>query len=221
MWLDEHLEELSREQHGAVAVWQIRRLGASRTELSRLRRSRRWVSVTDRVLRPSSAVLSDRLRASAAVLDAGPGAVLSHSAAAAWWEVPGYTLRSLHVSQPKPRATMISSLATVHDLRDVPESWVTRLDSVPVVRPELMIHQLCGEVSLPRAERALDAAWSARLLSGSSLRAVLTDLARSGRNGTTTLRTLLEARGPGYVPPASGIESRFQAVAHECGITTL
>jgi very-short-patch-repair endonuclease len=221
MWLEEELWALAGEQRGAVADWQVRELGASRTELSRLRRSKHWAMVTSRVLRPSSVPMSDALLASAAVLDAGRGAVLSHTAAAAWWGIAGYDLRELHVSQPRPRANMVSSLAVMHDLRDLPCEWTTCLDSVAVVRPELMIYQLCGQVAAQQAERALDAAWSARLLTGRSLRAVLDQLAQSGRNGTTTLRSLLEARGLDYVPPATGLEGRFESIAAAQGVRSL
>lgn len=46
-----------------------------------------------------------------------------------------------------------------------------------------------------------------RLLSGPSVRRVLDEVAASGVRGVRLLRALLDDRGPGYVPPASGLEA--------------
>ena len=35
------------------------------------------------------------------ILDAGPGAVLSHGAAAAWWGLPGFDLRTIDITHPR------------------------------------------------------------------------------------------------------------------------
>jgi very-short-patch-repair endonuclease len=90
---------------------------------------------------------------------------------------------------------------------------VTVLDGVPIVRPERAIFELCATEHPKRAERAMDAAWAKALCSGASLRRVLAELARRGRGGTVVLRELLDARPPGWVPPASNLEARFIEIA--------
>src|SRR3954469_23955147 len=77
MRLNEALLDLAAEQRSCVATWQIRDLGASRTELSRLRRSSLWTPVGPQVLALAGVPRDDLLLASAAVLAAGPGAALS------------------------------------------------------------------------------------------------------------------------------------------------
>lgn len=106
-------------------------------------------------------------------------------------------------------------IGRIHPLVGISESWLTVFDGIPIVRPELCVYQLCGSVSPLRAERALDTAWAKGLVSGQSLRSCLDELAEHGRNGTVVLRTLLEARPNYYVPPASGIEARFQQLMSE------
>ena len=96
-------------------------------------------------------------------------------------------------------------------------SDVTRLDGIPVVRPEVVVLQLCGSVHRQRAASVLDNLWRRRLTSGPSLRRTLSDLAGSGRNGVVVLRELLDERGDDYVPPASGLEGRFETVLRRAG----
>jgi hypothetical protein len=68
-----------------------------------------------------------------------------------------------------------------------------------------------------KAERALDNFWRLRLLSGPSLTAFIAQLGKRGRNGTALLRQLIDARGPGYIPPASNLESRFDSILSQEG----
>ena len=112
---------------------------------------------------------------------------------------------------PRGRA-LACELGQVHPLIGIPDRWLTALDGIPVVRPELCVYQLCGTVNQWRAERALDSAWAMGLVSGRSLRACLEDLAEHGRNGTVALRALLEVRPHDYIPPATGVEARFQQI---------
>ena len=106
----------------------------------------------------------------------------------------------------------------MHRVRALPIEWITRLGCLPIVRPELLALQLFAVCSFGRAERLTDRLWSMRLLSGPSVARFLDDHGRRGRNGTAGVRAYLEARGPDYVPPASGLESRFNALMIEAGI---
>ena len=82
-------------------------------------------------------------------------------------------------------------------------------NGIAVVRPELCIYQVCGLVHPGRAERALDTGLSMSLVTVQSMRNCLAELRRRGRNGTSVLEGLLEARPLDYVAPASGLEARF------------
>lgn len=151
-----------------------------------------------------------------AVLDAGPGAVLSHTTAAAWWGLPGFDLRIVHVTRPRGVTSTRAEFAHVlHTVVDLGPSQVTVLGGVPIVRPERALFELCAAVHPLRAERALDTAWAKGLCSGDSLRAIHRELASRGRGGTCVMRALLDARPAGWVPPASNLERRFQTIMEE------
>jgi very-short-patch-repair endonuclease len=88
-----------------------------------------------------------------------------------------------------------------------------------VVRPELCALHLFAVCRRERAERLVDGLWSARLLSGRSLGALLAQLGEMGRNGTAGLRAYLDDRPGDYVPPASGLETRVADILRSAGIT--
>jgi very-short-patch-repair endonuclease len=218
MRLDKALLDLAAEQRSCVAVWQIRELGATPTEICRLRSSPRWELLNKQILLVPGAVLDESCRVSAAVLAAGPGAVLSHGPGTALWGVPGFRLLPAICSQVSGNATRRHKLGYVHDLVVVPERWVTTLKGIRVVRPELAAYQMCGELSPQRAARTFDQFLSRRLLSVGSAKACLDDLARRGRDGTVVYRDILKARGNHYIAPASGLESRVKELGEEVGL---
>jgi very-short-patch-repair endonuclease len=108
-------------------------------------------------------------------------------------------------------------MATLHEIARLREQHVTVLHGVPIVRPEVVVLQLCGSEHPARAERTLDHLWRRRLVSARSLRRTLDELAAQGRNGVRVLRELLDERGDDYVPPASSLEGRFAEVLERAG----
>lgn len=214
---------LAAGQHSLVAVWQANAVGFDRDGVRHLVASGRFTRRGRYVLAVPGVPDSPARRAMQAVLACGLGSVLSHIAAAAWWGLPGFDLlKPIHVTRargvtgrPAPAGVKLHQVVTL-----LPQH-ITVLNGIPVVRPERLILEICGSAHPLRAERALDNAWSRRLLSGDSCRRVLDELAASGRNGVCLLRELLDARGPGYVPPASNLEARFEHIMRQAGITTL
>lgn len=212
------VHDLASVQHGLVAGYQLLAAGWERWEVARLRRHHGWVPVTSRVLRRLGSPESAAQRACAAVLDAGPAAYLSHESAAAWWGHRGSRLEHpIHVVTVRS-TTRRSRLARVHRVRWIDDRWVTDVNGVPVVRPELVALQLFAIHRPGRAERIVESMWSQRLLSGSSIRNLLDDLGKRGRNGTAGLRRYVAERPSDYVPPDSGLESRAQKVLADAGI---
>jgi hypothetical protein len=207
--LEQHLDQFAR-QHALATTGQLGEVGLDAAMVQWMVRGGRLAWVSPRVLRLVGAPATEAQRVMAAVLDAGPGAVLSHTAALAWWKVPGFTLRELHVTHPRDAPRRKGWLADFVHRDDLPEPHRRSLDSVPVVSPVRALFELAGmpRVPLKRVERAVDSAWSLRLVSGSTLHALQRELAGSKRPGLGTMRQVLAVRGPGYVPPASGLEGR-------------
>lgn len=216
--LDKALLDIAADQQSCIADWQVRALGASRTELFRLRRSAQWAEVGPHILVLAGVRVSELVLASAAVLEGGPNAVLSHASSVALWGIPGFRLLPAIVGQVNGRAMRERPLGRLRNLVVIPERWVTIHQGIRVVRPELAAYQMCGEINPLRAARLFDALWSRRLLSGRSARACLEDLQRRGRDGTVVYREIIKARGDDYVPPASNLESRVKELAEEAGI---
>jgi very-short-patch-repair endonuclease len=148
----------------------------------------------------------------AAVLDAGPGAVLSHHSAAALWELPGFDLRDLHVTRLRTGTRRGVRLAREHRPRALLASHVTEFEGIPVTTPARTVFDLAALVHPLRVKRALETAWSHHLLNGVRMAVMLDDLGKRGRTGTTVMRELLAERGPDYIPPDSGLEGRFHDI---------
>lgn len=208
---------LAERHHGVVSRSLLRAEGLTRQAVHDLWRSPQWEPVTQEVARRRGTPRTDGQRLALAVLDAGSAAWLSHLTAARWWGLRGCPLVPVHVVRVAS-STRPPRLARLHRVRRLPAQWVTELDGVPVVRPELCALQLFACCRPARAERLVDRLWSDRLLSGRSLRAFLSEMGRSGRNGTAGLRAYLRARPTDYVPPASGLESRVMEILATAGI---
>ena len=195
------INDVSERQLGLVLVDDVRALSMTRAAVRHRVASDEYERVTRRVLRRRGAPRSDRQRVLAAVLDASPGAFACGPTAAASWGVTGYRLTPVHVARPKGLSGRRTAMATLHEIARLRERHVTVLHGVPIVRPEVVVLQLCGSEHPARAERTLDNLWRRRLVSARSLRRTLDELAAQGRNGVRVLRELLDERGDDYVPP--------------------
>jgi hypothetical protein len=214
------LTDVTARQLGLISRSQARGLGLKATSVRDLIAAGRLTPVTDEVLRIRGGHPARGGQAWAAVLDSGGDAALSHSTAAAWWGLPGFGLSQIHVVR-STSSSRRSRLSVLHRVRELPPSWVTVHESIPIVRPELCVLQLCATEHPKKAERALDNFWNLRLLSGPSLIAFVAQLGKRGRNGTTLLRALIDARGSEYIPPASNLESRFDSILEREGLPAM
>jgi very-short-patch-repair endonuclease len=207
--VDAGLLDLAERQHGIVGRDQALRLGLSEDGWLRRSRNPGWEPITPRVLRRRGSPPTDHQQALAACLDLGPDAYLSHESAAALWGLPGYRLMPLQVIVVRGHRTS-SGLACVHLPRHLPEPFAAELHDIPVVRPGLMLLELAQRMHPEQLRRRLDWLWSRRLVSGPALRCELDHVMHRGRSGVAALREVLDSLPPGYVPPASGLESRFR-----------
>jgi hypothetical protein len=213
MRLDDVIDQVAASQHACIAIWQLRDLGASPTEITRLRQSRHWRALSRRVLVRTGAPATSEQRACAAVLEAGPQAALASFSAGALWRLgTRYQLLPACVMANRPAASFAGEIGHVYPRRGIPARWITTHLGIAVVRPELCIYQLAGLVHPGQAERALDTGLSMGLVTVQSMRDCHEELAEHGRNGTVVLRTLLAVRPIGFTPVATGLEGRFEQV---------
>jgi hypothetical protein len=101
--LDARLAALAARQHGVVARWQLRALGLCDTAITERVAAGRLHRVHQGVYAVGHTVLSPRGRWMAAVLAGGPGAVLSHAAAGALWELRSSAATRIDITRPSLR----------------------------------------------------------------------------------------------------------------------
>ncbi len=213
---DDALHELAARQHGFITRADARVAGLSKFALYHRVERGDWTPHGPRVLHRTGTPWTRASPLMRAVLDAGPGAVISHTTAASWWGLPGFDLLTVHVTRPRGLTGAPSTFAhELHEVLTLSAAQVTVLDGVPIVKPERAIFELCATTHPLRAARALDTGWTKSLYSGDSLRRIHKELARRGRSGTVVLRELLRARPPGWIPPASNLEARFASIMRE------
>ncbi|MEZ5320941.1 MAG: hypothetical protein R2698_02450 [Microthrixaceae bacterium] len=209
--------KISERQHGLVSTAQLRRSGFGIAEIHRLGALGQWLPVAPKVLRRSGAPRTDGQRVLTPILALGGDAALSHLSAARWWGLTGCSLLPPTVTTTGRQYRRPEGVK-VHLVRALPQNWRTVLHDVPIVAPELLAMQLFAVCHEQRAERLVERLWAMRLLSGASIAAFLAQMGRQGRNGIAPLRRYLDARGEGYRPPSTALESRTRQLLEAAAI---
>ena len=216
---DQVVRDLARSQQLLVTRHQLLAAGLDRRAISRRIQSGMLEGVTSRVFRLGGSPTFPAQRLMIPLLHVGREAYISHTTAAAWWGIAGFRIDRIHLSiervfhwQEKMRPVIVHHSTVIPD-------WCRKIHrGVPIVSPALVVLQLAGSLDKDRVSRALDSAWSLRLLDGQTVDALLVRLGRKGRNGVTVLRELRRLRPDPWVPPASNLESRFGELAERNGM---
>jgi Protein of unknown function (DUF559) len=194
------VSRLADRQFGRVRAHQLRQLDVGSTTLSR------WTAEAylHRVL---PAVYAVGHRAStvegdlaAALLYAGPGAMLSHATAAWWFALIDHQPTSIEVSTP--RRCLSLTRVHVHDRRNLVRVWHKRLPTTSVAQTLL---DFAATAPIDRIRYALAEADYRGLL---DVGAVERGLGR-GRPGSRSLRKALERHQPRYAATRSQLERAF------------
>lgn len=214
------IRDIARTQQLVLARRQLTATGVDHRAINCRIESGMLEPVTDRVLRLNGAPSTPAQQLMTALLHVGPETYISHGTAAAWWGIAGFRLDRIHVAMERVyRVRSMNMPVTVHHSTVIPE-WCRKVhQGIPVVSPGLAIYQLAGTISPDRTARALDSAWSRRLLSGRTIDDLIERLARCGRNGTVLMKKLREERPDDWTPPASNLESRFLEIALRHGFS--
>jgi len=171
----------------------------------------------------AGAPITARTIAMARLLRSGPGGTVSHVSALALWDVIDHGLDPLHVNRIRHSNSHRPRLDGVvpHETRRMPPGHVTTHDGFSIATPARALADAAATTPVGRLERWLDSAWSKRLVTYGDLDEVVVDLHKPGRRGIGLLRTLIDERGPGYVAPASGLESRMGALLEKAGLPSV
>lgn len=221
VWVDDLIRRLGSTQHGVMARRQLAAEGVRDPHLKSRVRTGMIEFVTPRVIQLVGAPSSDWQRLMIASLHVGVASFVSHNSAASLWGIAGFRMDPIHLSIERNRHyEEDAGPVVVHHATVIPDWCRKQIRGVPVVAPGLAIYQLAGTLSPERAARALDNAWSLRLISGTTMDMLIERLGRHGRKGTVVMRKLRAARPDAWVPPASNIESRFDSIMNQADITS-
>ncbi len=217
MGIDDDLRVLAERQHGALSRVQARGLEVSPSGLRSRLAGPDWVAPTPRALRLAGAPRTDHQELMLAVLDAGPGAVVGHRAAAALWHLPGFAFGPIELVRQRGWSGRRSAMGRIRECRLLPRTHCTERDAIPVTSLARTLFDIAADVHALRLARLVDTVVSRTPGMLPSLHAMLDELGERGRNGVAAMRAVLEERPTGYLAPASGLEARFIRILAEAG----
>lgn len=211
------VDSFAARQHGLVTAAQLVRCGWSEAAIYRMARAGRVERVRPGVYRLCGAPVRWRSLALAAVLAAGPDAVLSHrSAGALWGLVDRHRLAAIEITQPAVcRQPGIVTHRSGLDRRDR-----TVHDGIPVTTPARTLIDLGASHGEGPLGELVDQALRRHLTSIPNLRGALDRVPVSGRTGRVRSRmaAVLSTRGADYDPGANPWEREMDLWFERSGL---
>jgi very-short-patch-repair endonuclease len=208
--LDRLIASLAERQHGVVEHGQLIALGATPREIDHRLRRGSLHALHRGVYAVGHPVVSQRGRWIAAVLAAGPEALLSHRAAAALWGIR--QSRALEVTagrRVRRPGIVVHRRAIAADERAV-------VDGIPVTSAARTLLDLAAILPRGPLERAIHEAEVRRLGGPLSLDDLLAR--HPGRRGTRALREILATRSLGLNVPRNDFEQLFVTALERAGL---
>jgi very-short-patch-repair endonuclease len=201
---DADIAQLARAQHGVVCRRQLVALGLGGRAIDHRIAIQRLHPIHRGVYAVGHAVLSRHGAWLAAVLAAGPDAVLSHRSAAALWGIrSGTPPRSDVIAPRRLRRPDVRAHRVV-----LAADEVTTHHGIPVTTPARTLFDLAAVVGAQHLEHAFNEAEVHRLTSPTSVAALLARY--PARRGTTSIaRVLAKQAAHGETPTRSALERRF------------
>ena len=192
--LPARMAAVAATQHAHITLDQLADLKVTRHQREHLLACGQIVRVRRDVYRLNGAPSTWQSRIAAALLAAGPDAVVSHRSAAALYGLDGFDQQSIvHVSVPARRAPRKASGVRYHRCGDYDLIVVEQRQNIAVTDPARLILDLyAGEPNPEVARRGLFSARKKNLVSWAALDDCLSRHARRGRPGITQLRADLE-----------------------------
>lgn len=206
---------LASRQGGVITLDQASACGLSSGAIRHRLRVGRWTRISRSVYRIIEMTGPlDRIRAAIAAL---PNSVVSHQAAAELHSIarirPGLAVVSVHT-----RSTHSFPGVTVHRNHDLNIDHVEKLRELPCTTIPRTIVDLASVLHPKHVAHITDDLIAQKRLTVESLGAVLRDVARRGKTGSTTIRSILSERGTGIERNATVLEIRGLNALREGGL---
>lgn len=200
---------LASEQAGAVSRTQMRACGATESTITRRVAEGRLRLVLPGVYVVAGAPDTVAQRRWIALLAIGPAAVLSFDTAARIHRLAAVAADGPTVVTVPHSGWQKLPGITVHQISDVRDDHVERIDGMPVTTIDRTIVDLAASWRRGRLRLLVEDAVAAKRTTDARIGACLTSVARRGKPGVRALAGVLDERGPGKAPPASQLERDF------------
>jgi hypothetical protein len=191
--IDAELARLAGRQHGVVATRQLSALGLARGGVAARARAGRLHRVHRVVYAVGHTVLTVNGRRMAAVLAAGPGAVLSHASAAALWDIRPTSATRIDISVRSAGGRAKRPGLRIHRTPTLQTDEITAHQGIRVTSPARTLLDLASSLPRRALERAPDEAEIRELYDRRALEAVA--LAHAGEHGARALAEALAQDG--------------------------
>jgi len=213
--LDAEIARLANRQHGVVGTRQLAALGLARGGVARRAQAGRLHLVHRGVYAVGHRVLTVDGRRMAAVLAAGPDALLSHASAAALWEIRPTSATRIDVTVRSAGGRAKRPGLRIHRAPTLQAGEVTEHHGIRVTSVARTLFDLASSMPRRALERALDEAEIRDLYDRTSLDAMTR--AHAGERGAAALRRALDEDGDSTLTD-SELEELMLALCDEHGL---
>jgi hypothetical protein len=208
---------LASRQNGVFARFQLLVLGIHPNLIDRRLVAGRWDRLAPGVYGLPGHRDSWDQRLWVVYLAAGEAAAVSHDSAAALATLDGFPREVLSVTVPHPRHQRVAG-AIVHQSRYLPRHHWVNLYGRRTTTPARTLVDLAATTSRLRLDRAYESALLSGHLTHAKMSRCFGELLLPGRKGMTKLASILDDRGPGFVPAASELERMLFDVCARIGL---
>jgi len=215
--LDDQLAAVAANQHGTFSRAQAVRAGATETIVQSRLETGAWVPAGSAAYRLRGTPGSWRAGLRAALFDAGPGALVSHAAAAQLHRFPGFGENAVEVLVPRA-LDHECTIADVHECRRFELVGRVTVGGLAVTAPEPTVVMLAAGLRLGRLAWLVDELVTAKMVDLARLHAAHRDLGGRGCAGSRVLTAVLVERLPGSPVPESRLERTFLSVVAQHGL---
>ncbi len=207
--------DIASLQGGVITAAQARECGINRHAVRYRLSTGRWTRVSRSVYRLVD--MDEPAQLLRAAITALPNSVVSHESAAELHDIPRVR-RGLAVISVHTRTTHVFPGVIIRRNHDLLEHHTELVAGLPATTLPRTVMDLAALLHPRHIERIVDDLTTEKRLSTKTLSEVLDDVARRGKPGSTTIRTILRNRGWGLDRDATVLERRGLAVLRAGGL---
>lgn len=204
------ISAIASRRRNLIITEELLGLGMSRSAISRWVAAGRLFRIHTGVYAVGSSWLDDEGRRLAAVLAAGPGAVLAGLSALQAWNFSRFRASRIEIAVPKQRRRRIDG-ARIRRSSDLVSEHVCDMNGTPITSVALTIAELGVELTMEQVCNVIHQARMRRLLELDDLRALLSTY--RARPGHAVIVAALSAYDSGSAGTRSLLEDRFLTIA--------